>query len=107
MVSSSMSTTQRVIRMERICRLLNDALTPYHASLGALDASGNRQLTLYDEQGAETLRRQVCARQLVEQQLLVDLVDGLHRDLQIAEGRLQPCVIAALQHRQERQGTFA
>jgi hypothetical protein len=38
--------------------------------------------------------------------LLIDLVDGLHRDLQIAEGRLQPCVIAALQ-RQQPQGTFA
>ncbi|EJT83853.1 hypothetical protein PPS11_29741 [Pseudomonas putida S11] len=46
-------------------------------------------------------------RQLQEQRLLVDLVDGLHRDLQIAEGRLQPCVIAALQQRQQPHGTFA
>ena len=93
--------------MERICRLLNDALTPYQAALGALDVDGNRQLTLYDQHGALILRRTVCARQLLEQQLLVDLVDGLHRDLQIVEGRLQPCVIAALQHRQQPQGTFA
>ncbi|QXI37465.1 DUF3509 domain-containing protein [Pseudomonas xantholysinigenes] len=93
--------------METICRLLNDALTPYQAALGALDASGHRQLTLYDTHGAQVLQRKVCARQLLEQQLLVDLVDGLHRDLQIAEGRLQPCMIAALQQRQQPQGTFA
>lgn len=93
--------------MERICRLLNDALTPYQASLGHLDAEGNRQLSLHDEHGVLTLQRKVSARQLLEQQLLVDLVDGLHRDLQIAEGRLQPCVIAALQHQRQPQGTFA
>lgn len=93
--------------MERVCTLLNDALTPYQARLGELDASGNRQLTLLDSQGSEVLSRSVSLRQLEEQRLLVDLVDGLHRDLQIAEGRLQPCVIAALQHRQQPQGTFA
>ncbi|WP_194791687.1 DUF3509 domain-containing protein [Pseudomonas sp. UFMG81] len=93
--------------MERVCSLLNDALTPYLTALGAVDASGNRQLTLYDPRGAVTLQRQVAARQLVDQHLLVDLVDGLHRDLQIAEGRLQPCVIAALQHQRHDQGTFA
>lgn len=93
--------------MERVCRLLNEALTPYQAQLGAADSRGCRQLTLYDEHGMLILQRGVCARQLVEQQLLIDLVDGLHRDLQIAEGRLQPCVIAALQHQRQMQGTFA
>jgi hypothetical protein len=108
-VSSSMSNSQRVIRMERICRLLNDALAPYHASLGSLDADGGRQLTLHDEHGTLILQRKVAACQLREQRLLVDVVDGLHRDLQIAEGRLQPCVIAALrhQHQPQTQGTFA
>jgi len=93
--------------MERICRLLNDALSPYQTQLGNLDASGNRQLTVFDSLGSATLRRTVSLRQLQEQSLLIDLVDGLHRDLQIAEGRLQPCVIAALQQRQQPQGTFA
>jgi hypothetical protein len=102
-----MSHYKRVIRMERICRLLNDALTPYQAKLGATDASGNRQLTVYDSLGGTALRRTVSPRQLQEQSLLIDLVDGLHRDLQIVEGRLQPCVIAALQQRQQPQGTFA
>ncbi|MCP8636177.1 DUF3509 domain-containing protein [Pseudomonas mosselii] len=93
--------------MERICRLLNDALSPYQAELGTPDSLGSRQLTLYDEHGVRILQRGVCTRQLAEQQLLVDLVDGLHRDLQIAEGRLQPCVIADLQHQRQIQGTFA
>ncbi|MFJ4114115.1 MULTISPECIES: DUF3509 domain-containing protein [Pseudomonas] len=93
--------------MERICSLLNDALSPYQTQLGAADASGNRQLTVFDSLGGMTLRRTVSQRQLQEQRLLIDLVDGLHRDLQIAEGRLQPCVIAALQQRQQPAGTFA
>ncbi|MDR0211874.1 MAG: DUF3509 domain-containing protein [Pseudomonas putida] len=92
--------------MERICKLLNDALTPYHAQLGETDASGNRQLSVIDQQGDVTLRRSVSLRQLEDQRLLIDLVDGLHRDLQIAEGRLQPCVIAALQHQRAFSGTF-
>lgn len=99
--------SQRVIRMERICRLLNDALTPYQAELGPADNRGCRHLSVHDEHGLPILRRTVCERELVEQQLLVDLVDGLHRDLQIAEGRLQPCVIAASQHQRQMHGTFA
>jgi len=99
--------SQRVIRMERICRLLNDALTPYQAELGPADNRGRRHLSVHDEHGLPILRRTVCERELVEQQLLVDLVDGLHRDLQIAEGRLQPCVIAASQHQRQMHGTFA
>ncbi|MFZ4824616.1 hypothetical protein CQW32_21535 [Pseudomonas putida] len=93
--------------MERICSLLNEALTPYQTHLGIADPSGNRQLTVHDPLSGITLRRSVSERQLQEQRLLIDLVDGLHRDLQVAEGRLQPCVIAALQHRQQPQGTFA
>ena len=93
--------------MERICRLLNDALSPYQTQLGPVDTSGNRQLIVFDSLGGTTLRRTVSSRQLQEQRLLIDLVDGLHRDLQIAEGRLQPCVIAALQQRQQPAGTFA
>lgn len=93
--------------MERICRLLNNALTPYQARLSEADAVTNRSLTLFDSQGRTVLQRSVTAAQLQDQRLLVDLVDGLHRDLQIAEGRLQPCVIAAMQHQRQAQGTFA
>ena len=93
--------------MERICRLLNEALTPYQTHLGIADANGNRQLTVFDSLAGITLQRTVSLRQLQEQRLLIDVVDGLHRDLQSAEGRLQPCVIAALQQRQQPQGTFA
>ncbi|MFJ9991262.1 DUF3509 domain-containing protein [Pseudomonas putida] len=93
--------------MERICTLLNDALSPYQARLDDVDDSGNRQLTLIDAQGKPVLHRSVSLRQLQEQSLLIDLVDGLHRDLQIVEGRLQPCVIAALQQQPQSLGTFA
>ncbi|MFR0672520.1 DUF3509 domain-containing protein [Enterobacterales bacterium AW_CKDN230030176-1A_HGKHYDSX7] len=93
--------------MERICKLLNEALTPYHATLGDADARSMRDLSLFDRQGRLVLRRAVTLSQLQDQRLLVDLVDGLHRDLQIAEGRLQPCMIAALQHCQQSVGTFA
>ena len=93
--------------MERICRLLNQALTPYQAHLGLADSHGNRQLTVHDHLARVVLQRTVSERQVQEQRLLVDMVDGLHLDLQIDEGRLQPCVIAALQQRQQPQGTFA
>ncbi len=93
--------------MERICRLLNDALTPYQAQLGQVDANGHFQLTLCDSQGALVLQRSVTSGQLQDQRLLIDLVDGLHRDVQIVEGRLQPCVIAASQNLHQAQGTFA
>lgn len=66
--------------MERICRLLNEALTPYQTHLGVADALGNRQLTVHDRLAGITLRRTVSERQLQEQRLLIDLVDGLHRD---------------------------
>ncbi|MBJ9976069.1 DUF3509 domain-containing protein [Pseudomonas sp. S75] len=93
--------------MERICTLLNDALTPYQVQLDDMDGSGHRQLTLIDARGTTVLRRSVSPLQLQDQRLLVDLVDGLHRDLQIVEGRLQPCVIAALSNQPQPRGTFA
>ncbi|MHC6227048.1 DUF3509 domain-containing protein [Pseudomonas sp. X10] len=93
--------------MERICRLLNDALTPYQARLDDENANGRLSLQVYDNQGSLVLKRAVMPGQLLDQRLLIDLVDGLHRDLQIAEGRLQPCVIAAQRHQQQAQGTFA
>lgn len=88
-------------KMETVSSLLNEALAPYQVTLvplGAVDFS----LSLCDESGLEVLQRSVRASQTQDQRLLVDLVDGLQRDLRIAEGRLQPCVIAAWQH--ARQG---
>ena len=45
--------------MERICRLLNEALTPYQTHFGVADAQGNRQLTVHDRLTGITLRRTV------------------------------------------------
>ena len=47
--------------MERICSLLNDALTPYQTHLGITDANGNRQLTVHDRLAGITLRRTIRA----------------------------------------------
>lgn len=87
--------------MESVSLLLNEALAPYQVTLEPLGA-GTFMLSLHDENGFEVLHRSTPASQLQDQRLLVDLVDGLQRDLRIAEGRLQPCMIAAWQH--ARQG---
>lgn len=87
--------------MESVSLLLNEALAPYRVTLAAR-AAGGFFLSLCDESGQQVLQRQVGLSELHDQPLLVDLVDGLQRDLRIAEGRLQPCVIAAWQH--ARQG---
>lgn len=88
-------------KMESISLLLNDALAPYRITLEPL-GTGTFTLTLRDGNGFDVLQRTTPASQLQDLRLLVDLVDGLQRDLRIAEGRLQPCVIAAWQH--ARQG---
>lgn len=88
-------------KMESVSLLLNEALAPYQVTLEPL-GTGNFTLSLRDENGFEVLQRTTPASQLQDLRLLVDLVDGVQRDLRIAEGRLQPCVIAAWQH--ARQG---
>ncbi len=88
-------------KMETVSLLLNEALAPYQVTL-APQGVADFALSLYDESGLEVLQRTVRASQMQDRRLLVDLVDGLQRDLRIAEGRLQPCVIAAWQH--ARQG---
>jgi hypothetical protein len=35
---------------------------------------------------------------LCDKRQLTDVVDGLHRDLMVAEGRIEPCVIAAMRN---------
>lgn len=84
--------------MDTISLLLSEALTPYQVTLTSRHASADCDLLLTDPAGETVLRRRVKASQLHDQRLLVDLVDGLQRDVGIYEGRLQPCVIAALQH---------
>lgn len=92
--------------MESVSVLLNEALAPYQVTLVS-DGTTDFTLTLRDEQGLEVLRRSIRASQLQDQRLLVDLVDGLQRDLRIAEGRLQPCVIAAWQHARQNRNLSA
>ena len=84
--------------MENISLLLSEALTPYHASLGAAGSRGERLVTLKDAAGAIVIERVVSAEQLHDKRLLTDVVDGFHRDLLIAEGRLEPSMIAAMRH---------
>ena len=88
-------------KMESVSLLLNEALAPYQVML-APQGTADFTLSLRDDSGQEVVRRRVMASEFMDQRLLVDLVDGLQRDLRIAEGRLQPCVIAAWQH--ARQG---
>ena len=58
-------------------------------------------MTLKNAAGAIVVEREVNRAQLTDKRLLTDVVDGLHRDVLIAEGRLEPCVIAALRHAAE------
>ncbi|WP_263260699.1 DUF3509 domain-containing protein [Pseudomonas sp. RIT-PI-S] len=82
--------------MENISLLLSDALAPYCVSLAPSDRHGRLRLTVSDQAGAAILHRDVAQSQLADKRALTDVVDGLHRDLMIAEGRLEPSMIAAL-----------
>ena len=55
-------------------------------------------MTLKNAVGAIVVEREFSQAQLCDKRQLTDVVDGLHRDVLIAEGRLQPCVIAALRN---------
>ncbi|SEJ34446.1 MULTISPECIES: DUF3509 domain-containing protein [unclassified Pseudomonas] len=84
--------------MENISLLLSDALAPYQASLGAAGVNGERLVTLKNAAGAIVIERVFSASQLSDRRQLTDVVDGLHRDLMVAEGRIEPCVIAAMRN---------
>ncbi|WP_265532090.1 DUF3509 domain-containing protein [Pseudomonas saponiphila] len=84
--------------MESISLLLSESLSPYQVTLMSCGSSGECLVTLKNSAGAIVLEREVNQAQLTDKRLLTDVVDGLHRDLLIAEGRLEPCVIAALRH---------
>ncbi|EJM81719.1 DUF3509 domain-containing protein [Pseudomonas sp. GM60] len=84
--------------MESINLLLGEALSPYQVTLTPSGAHGECLVTLKSTTGAIVVEREFNQAQLNDKRLLTDVVDGLHRDLMIAEGRLEPCVIAALRN---------
>ncbi|CAM3064519.1 hypothetical protein BZK31_19065 [Pseudomonas floridensis] len=84
--------------MENISLLLSEALAPYKACIGPAGARGERLVTLNDATGACVIERVFTADQLSDKRQLRDVVDGLHRDLMVAEGRIEPCVIAAMRN---------
>jgi hypothetical protein len=61
-------------------------------------AKGECLVTLKNASGAIMVERVFNQAQLTDKRQLTDVVDGLHRDVLIAEGRLEPCVIAALRN---------
>jgi hypothetical protein len=87
-----------VIEMESISLLLGEALSPYQVTLTPSGAQGECLVTVKSPSGAIVVEREVDQVQLSDKRTLVDVVDCLHRDLMIAEGRLEPSVIAALRN---------
>ncbi|KHA75017.1 hypothetical protein NZ35_01695 [Pseudomonas chlororaphis] len=84
--------------MESISLLLGEALSPYQVSLSPSGSHGECLVTLKNSSGAIVVEREFNQAQLTDKRQLTDVVDGLHRDVLIAEGRLEPCVIAALRN---------
>ncbi|SDP52455.1 Protein of unknown function [Pseudomonas arsenicoxydans] len=84
--------------MESISLLLGEALSPYQVTLTPSGVHGECLVTLKSTTGAIMVERLFNQAQLADKRQLTDVVDGLHRDLLIAEGRLEPCVIAALRN---------
>ncbi|GAB7532205.1 DUF3509 domain-containing protein [Pseudomonas sp. 3A(2025)] len=84
--------------MENISLLLNEALSPYQVSLGPAGSKGERLVTLKNAVGVTVIERRFSADQLRDKFQLTDVVDGLHRDLLVVEGRIEPCMIAAMRH---------
>ncbi|KAA0946860.1 DUF3509 domain-containing protein [Pseudomonas sp. ANT_H14] len=84
--------------MESISLLLGEALSPYQVTLTTSGVQGECLVTVKNPAGAIVVEREVDRAQLTDKRSLVDVVDCLHRDLMIAEGRLEPSVIAALRN---------
>ena len=82
--------------MESISLLLEEALSPYQVTLTASGVRGECLVTVKNPAGAIVVERDVDRAQLMDKRVLVDVVDCLLRDIKIAEGRLEPSVIAAL-----------
>ncbi len=84
--------------MESISLLLGEALSPYQVTLTTSGAHDECLVTVKSPAGAIVVEREVDRAQLTDKRVLVDVVDCLHRDIKIAEGRLEPSVIAALRN---------
>lgn len=84
--------------MESISLLLGEALSPYQVTLTPSGLQGECRVTLKNANGTKVVEREFSQAQLTDKRSLTDVVDGLHRDVLIAEGRLEPCVIAALRN---------
>lgn len=84
--------------MESISLLLGEALSPYQVTLTPSAAHGECLVTLKSATGAIVVEREFNQAQFTDKRLLTDVVDGLHRDVLIAEGRLAPSVIAAMRN---------
>ena len=95
-----------MIVLENISLLLNEALSPYRVSVGPVDELGNRRIAVKDEHGRLMVERLINRSQLTDNRTLIDVVDGFHRDLLVVQGRLQPCVIAAMQHAAQSNGVI-
>lgn len=86
--------------MDSTSELLVEALAPYKVSMGAVRPDGSRMLTLLNGVGEVMLERLIYRAELADRRLLIDVVDGIHRDVRILEGRLAPEMIAALERGQ-------
>lgn len=91
--------------MESISLLLEEALSPYQVTLTASGVQGECLVTVKNPAGAIVVEREVDRAQLTDKRVLVDVVDCLLRDLKIAEGRLEPSVIAALRNAAQTRGS--
>lgn len=90
--------------MKNISLLLNEALTPYRVTLEGQDSLGNCQVVVMSAAGSVVIKRVVNRSQFEELRSFTDVVDGLHRDLLVAEGRLEPSMIAALRNVSQNAG---
>ncbi len=82
--------------MESTTELLAGALAPYRVTLGPDRPDGGRVLTLANEAGEQIVQRALSKAQLNDKLALVDVVDGILRDLLVFEGRVAADVIANL-----------
>ena len=84
--------------MRSISLLLSDALTPYQAHVAPCALDGTCMITVHSQTGTRILQRAFHHSQFDTNRSLTDVADGLLRDLRVAEGRLEPSMIAALKH---------
>jgi len=94
-----------VIEMESISLLLEEALSPYQVTLTTSGVQDECLVTVKNPAGAIVVEREVDRAQLMDKRVLVDVVDCLLRDIKIAEGRLEPSVIAALRNAAQTRST--